>query len=159
MKPPSRRPRSSSRSTSTPARSTASTTTRPRVTTTAPPSSRGNARSACSKKRSGRPLQPAPRRADERMVTRRRFLAQTAPVTLASWLGACGGRGGTAITPYGGAPQAALLPPGSIFDFLHGVASGDPLADAVILWTRVTPLLPEASTGTDAGSASGSPEE
>jgi alkaline phosphatase D len=25
------------------------------------------------------------------------------------------------------------------FDFLHGVASGDPLADRVILWTRVTP--------------------
>ncbi|MDB4928356.1 MAG: phoD [Myxococcaceae bacterium] len=29
--------------------------------------------------------------------------------------------------------------------FLHGVASGDPLADAVILWTRVT--LPEGMTG------------
>jgi alkaline phosphatase D len=25
------------------------------------------------------------------------------------------------------------------FDFLHGVASGDPLADRVMLWTRVTP--------------------
>ncbi len=25
------------------------------------------------------------------------------------------------------------------FDFLHGVASGDPLADRVILWTRITP--------------------
>jgi alkaline phosphatase D len=25
------------------------------------------------------------------------------------------------------------------FDFLHGVASGDPLSDRVILWTRVTP--------------------
>ena len=24
--------------------------------------------------------------------------------------------------------------------FLHGVASGDPLADKVILWTRVTPV-------------------
>ncbi|HEX9732747.1 MAG TPA: PhoD-like phosphatase N-terminal domain-containing protein [Thermoanaerobaculia bacterium] len=24
--------------------------------------------------------------------------------------------------------------------FDHGVASGDPLADAVILWTRVTPV-------------------
>ena len=27
----------------------------------------------------------------------------------------------------------------SLFPFYHGVASGDPLADAVILWTRVTP--------------------
>ena len=24
--------------------------------------------------------------------------------------------------------------------FLHGVASGDPLADRVVLWTRVTPV-------------------
>jgi phosphodiesterase/alkaline phosphatase D-like protein len=30
--------------------------------------------------------------------------------------------------------------------FLHGVASGDPLSDRIILWTRVTPSLPEAST-------------
>jgi len=28
------------------------------------------------------------------------------------------------------------------FDFLHGVASGDPLTDRVILWTRVTPRTP-----------------
>lgn len=28
---------------------------------------------------------------------------------------------------------------GGAFDFLHGVASGDPLQDRVILWTRVTP--------------------
>ena len=27
----------------------------------------------------------------------------------------------------------------SLFPFYHGVASGDPLADAVILWTRITP--------------------
>jgi len=24
--------------------------------------------------------------------------------------------------------------------FLHGVASGDPLPDAIILWTRLTPI-------------------
>ena len=29
--------------------------------------------------------------------------------------------------------------------FKHGVASGDPLADRVILWTRITPA--EATTG------------
>lgn len=28
---------------------------------------------------------------------------------------------------------------GGLFDFLHGVASGDPLHDRVILWTRITP--------------------
>ena len=32
--------------------------------------------------------------------------------------------------------NAAAVP----FAFLHGVASGDPLADRVILWTRVTPM-------------------
>ncbi len=43
----------------------------------------------------------------------------------------------------GGTPDAAEpLPPideQPSFDFLHGVASGDPLRDRVILWTRVTP--------------------
>jgi alkaline phosphatase D len=28
---------------------------------------------------------------------------------------------------------------GGLFDFLHGVASGDPLTDRVILWSRITP--------------------
>jgi alkaline phosphatase D len=28
--------------------------------------------------------------------------------------------------------------------FTHGVASGDPLSDRVILWTRVTPVIPQA---------------
>lgn len=28
---------------------------------------------------------------------------------------------------------------GGLFDFLHGVASGDPLQDRVVLWTRITP--------------------
>ncbi len=30
--------------------------------------------------------------------------------------------------------------------FRHGVASGDPLADRVMLWTRVTPLVPPSTT-------------
>ncbi|MDU0299764.1 alkaline phosphatase D family protein, partial [Streptomyces sp. PAL114] len=34
--------------------------------------------------------------------------------------------------------------------FLHGVASGDPLPDGVLLWTRVTPT-PEATPGSGAG--------
>ena len=37
--------------------------------------------------------------------------------------------------------------------FRHGVASGDPLADAVILWTRVTPP-PNAAPGSGRGAAS-----
>ena len=37
--------------------------------------------------------------------------------------------------------------------FQHGVASGDPLADAVVLWTRVTPT-PEAVPAPGRGRAS-----
>ena len=48
-------------------------------------------------------------------------------------------RGSAAALPLiaGCAPLAALRP--STAPFLHGVASGDPLSDRVILWTRVTP--------------------
>jgi alkaline phosphatase D len=35
------------------------------------------------------------------------------------------------------------LADGDEVHFLHGVASGDPLADRVILWTRVTPVNPD----------------
>jgi alkaline phosphatase D len=97
------------------------------------------------------------------MVTRRRFLVHTAPLTFASWLEACGGPGVTGVTAPGGVPvdrsaggdEPTLIPPGSVFEFRHGVASGDPLADAVILWTRVTPQLPEAvATGASPSEAS-----
>ncbi len=37
--------------------------------------------------------------------------------------------------------------------FRHGVASGDPLADRVILWTRVTPRGAGRATGVVAGGA------
>ncbi|MCB9751309.1 MAG: alkaline phosphatase D family protein [Myxococcales bacterium] len=37
-------------------------------------------------------------------------------------------------------PQPRPPAPGDATPFRHGVASGDPLADRVILWTRVTPL-------------------
>ena len=40
----------------------------------------------------------------------------------------------------GTAPAAGPL-------FQHGVASGDPLADRVILWTRVTPHSPRRTVG------------
>ncbi|HET9379690.1 MAG TPA: alkaline phosphatase D family protein [Streptomyces sp.] len=51
-------------------------------------------------------------------------------------------------------PLAAALPARAAADaapaFLHGVASGDPLPDGVLLWTRVTPA-PEATPGSGAG--------
>lgn len=46
----------------------------------------------------------------------------------------------------GGTAQAAENAPA----FLHGVASGDPLPDGVLLWTRVTPT-PEAVPGSGIG--------
>ncbi|MDH4385582.1 MAG: alkaline phosphatase D family protein [Caulobacter sp.] len=56
------------------------------------------------------------------------------------------------------AAGAAQAHAGARIAFLHGVASGDPLQDRVILWTRVTPpagdtgqLQGELRIGTDAG--------
>ncbi|MCX4566366.1 alkaline phosphatase D family protein [Streptomyces viridodiastaticus] len=50
-------------------------------------------------------------------------------------------------------PLAAALPARAVQTapaFLHGVASGDPLPDGVLLWTRVTPT-PDALPGSGAG--------
>ncbi|MBB6416994.1 alkaline phosphatase [Streptomyces sp. AK010] len=50
-------------------------------------------------------------------------------------------------------PLAATLPARAADQapaFLHGVASGDPLPDGILLWTRVTPV-PEAIPGSGAG--------
>ncbi|XMA36724.1 alkaline phosphatase D family protein [Streptomyces albogriseolus] len=50
-------------------------------------------------------------------------------------------------------PLAAALPARAAQRapaFMHGVASGDPLPDGVLLWTRVTPT-PEATPGSGAG--------
>ena len=60
-------------------------------------------------------------------VTRRGLLGAAATGTLG--LAACA----TPVATTGPAPYAGEV------DFLHGVASGDPLPDRVILWTRVTP--------------------
>jgi alkaline phosphatase D len=65
-------------------------------------------------------------------LTRRRFLSQATPLGLAALLPACG------------SPEASDEPEpddagGSGSVFQHGLASGDPLSDSVILWTRVTP--------------------
>ncbi|MXM62907.1 alkaline phosphatase [Streptomyces sp. HUCO-GS316] len=50
-------------------------------------------------------------------------------------------------------PLAAAMPARAAADapaFLHGVASGDPLPDGILLWTRVTPT-PEAIPGSGLG--------
>ncbi|MEV4506991.1 alkaline phosphatase D family protein [Streptomyces klenkii] len=66
----------------------------------------------------------------------------------------------TAVTAVAGAATVALLPlagaaPAYAADppaFLHGVASGDPLPDGILLWTRVTPS-PDAVPGSGRGAA------
>lgn len=74
----------------------------------------------------GRPSQVKPARTGS---SRRDFFkrSSSAAVALAA---------APALLPFGS--SAAPLAKG---EFQHGVASGDPLADRVILWTRVTPLI------------------
>ncbi|MET0962643.1 MAG: alkaline phosphatase D family protein [Noviherbaspirillum sp.] len=78
----------------------------------------------------GRPRNIKSRR---RAVGRRDFLRRSGAAMLAAasvpLLQACGGGGD------GGGDEA---PPAGSTGFLHGVASGDPLSSAVILWTRVS---------------------
>ena len=52
--------------------------------------------------------------------------------------------GGSAVlsTALTGCTATGLARTLSTLNFLHGVASGDPLADGIILWTRATPQLP-----------------
>jgi alkaline phosphatase D len=58
-----------------------------------------------------------------------------------------------AVTAVLAGPLAAALPARAADAapaFLHGVASGDPLPDGILLWTRVTPT-PEATPGSGLG--------
>jgi alkaline phosphatase D len=71
-------------------------------------------------------------------LTRRRFLGRAAPLGVLSLFPACAGDGSDAASEL----PAPLTPE----VFAHGVASGDPLADAVILWTRVTPRSPDTAS-------------
>lgn len=83
-------------------------------------------------------------------VNRRVFLqtvAATAAATAIGTGGAYAARRGTVSTPEEPAPASEWDLP-----FLHGVASGDPLPDRVVLWTRVTPsreALPGSGLGED----------
>ncbi len=58
------------------------------------------------------------------------------------------GAASAALLPLAGVVPAARAADGPVFG--HGVASGDPLPDGVLLWTRVTPS-PEAVPGSGAG--------
>ena len=62
---------------------------------------------------------------------------------------AAGGAGGAPVTnpvfPLPGEePKDFDYPLGLALPFAHGVASGDPLSDRVILWTRITEITPSA---------------
>ncbi|MGW6951192.1 alkaline phosphatase D family protein [Streptomyces xanthophaeus] len=55
-----------------------------------------------------------------------------------------------ALAPLTSLGATAAHAAGAAPAFLHGVASGDPLPDGILLWTRVTPV-PEAVPGSGAG--------
>ncbi|MET9322577.1 alkaline phosphatase D family protein [Streptomyces sp. NPDC003038] len=57
-----------------------------------------------------------------------------------------------ALAPITSLGATAAHAAGTAPAFLHGVASGDPLPDGILLWTRVTPT-PEAVPGSGAGPA------
>ena len=81
------------------------------------------------------------------VLSRRDFLRRGSLVSLglagSSLISACGSSAGTAASA---APPAV---PAGGYAFLHGVASGDPLTDRVILWTRITPDGTPASVAVD----------
>jgi alkaline phosphatase D len=58
---------------------------------------------------------------------------------------ALGVAGASALPACGGGNAGPAAAPGGSLRFLHGVASGDPRANRVILWTRVTPDAPDAA--------------
>lgn len=51
--------------------------------------------------------------------------------------------------PDAGEPELPPVEEQPAFDFLHGIASGDPLKDRVILWTRATPEDEMLAEGTE----------
>ena len=76
--------------------------------------------------------------------TRRGFLRRAGGATAlllgAPLLSSCGDSGAPLAAGPGSGPGPGPAP---VNPFLHGVASGDPLSDRVILWTRVTPIAQE----------------
>jgi alkaline phosphatase D len=70
------------------------------------------------------PNSPVP---SPRPLSRRRFVAGSASLAAAAWLASCR------------APGISRPPPFSAYPFSLGVASGEPDAHSVILWTRLAP--------------------
>jgi len=68
----------------------------------------------------------------------------TPPLARREFLRRAAVTGGGGIALLGGwqARRAHAAPDETLAPFLHGVASGDPLADRVVIWTRVTPDRP-----------------
>lgn len=83
-------------------------------------------------------------------LSRRNFIKNSAFLTGAAWLSS---------SVFGCSSNGATATNSSAIEFLHGVASGDPLTDSLILWTKVTPaqqvdavqLLLEVSDSPDFG--------
>ena len=72
-------------------------------------------------------------------MNRRHFLRAMSTVSIAvPILTACGGGSNSRANPQINSAANSNVPSPSV-SFLHGVASGDPLDDRVILWTRLTP--------------------
>lgn len=76
-------------------------------------------------------------------LNRRQSLKAASALASAAWLGGCG-EDGLAALPDDLETYAYAGEPGPENLFAHGVASGDPTADAVIVWTRVSPSDSEA---------------
>ena len=69
---------------------------------------------------------------------------------LATGLAGGAGIGATALGATRADAGTAKTPPPARSFFRHGVASGDPLPDRVVLWTRVTPTA-DATPGSGVG--------
>jgi alkaline phosphatase D len=79
------------------------------------------------------------------MIERRNFLAGSAAAA-----GALGAVGVLARPATAASTTSAGAGAGTASPFRHGIASGDPLPDAVVLWTRVTPTA-DSLPGSGAG--------
>lgn len=91
-------------------------------------------------------------------IDRRDFLKAAGILAATPLLDACGdsplaGEGAAPVTPVtpvfpapGEEPASFDYPLVLALPFAHGVASGDPLADRVIIWTRITEILPSAAS-------------
>ena len=83
-----------------------------------------------------------------RSFSRRRLLHTTSLATATA--ASLAASSASAADPAASASLGLVEPPEGQLPFLHGVASGDPIPDSVILWTRVTPsekALPGSGVG------------